>query len=1378
MTFLKKETKKTVGVTSKLDFVPPTTTYDLSNGNISPSILGTQNLNNLMSTFSESKFLNSRVPKQKFLHEKSFKICFMVGFSSSDRILSCISEIRSLIYCFQKAHERNELNTNSLKIAFLLYCKKGVNYSERFKVIHFSDNFKSVGKRISKIKQKLLNNLNESESDEGEEEGEDEESDEDQDKDENEEDEDEDEAKDSDDEDDYIEEKDQEENENQDETTNNEDRKPLFSSKDPLVLKPTFQNSIEKKGEIQKGMNETKLQILKEYEKKKKKKNENKRKNQKKRKLTKQKKKNQRNKKKKIKKSNLDLVEALKIISRFDWKSEHRIIIHVSEKITLKSKKEPLKYKKLQKNLNESVYALVLKQIQFNNLIFSKIQKDSIFVNLFNSYNKYLKSEKKQSPSIRSSIKYIGVKEENFTRKIKYLFKIIELIGRKKRKIHIKQIEKGKNRSSNKKNNDNDNDNDKKKKNNNNNIQLKKNVPKSNQLNRVNSKVPKSNWIDNWTEYLEAKVYFIDAQKTNLEGLIEGTCEPFYKVVTKKFSICKKWFDQGTFRRVHHMIDEEENKFVAKVFRTDNQKMDLEKMKKKRQSDYLEAKCKKELIAQFIAKQFAKKFNSKKPFKTIDFLQGFYCKFDINLNQNNFNNSQNNKTTTTNNNNNTTTTTTTTSTSTTTTKNNNNQEIFICNAEPFLEGRYIKYCNNYEMKLKYDKYTTIYSFPHFTYHESGKKLMIVDLQGVGNVFTDPAIHSVDRKKRFNSADLGEIGIKAFFDNHICSLGCKKLNLPKMLNKIKIYKTISSETSQYLPYEILCSNVFCSKKIIISHHEYQPNKSYYCTECVSNLQQLLKNQKSVSYETQINMKTRKTITDSIMFEKENKRIKQEQNGLGNGENKNFTTLTPLNQFQLLPQSFPMEKLSKLDALINPKLFEVQFKESNLKSAMVIPTTNEIPSHFSQYYFEVKILNAQNDNDIGLSIGFIHDINMLVGDLGKINNSLGYNSGNGTFCYSDSFKKNYFDLGISDEEQDNTYFYNNDNDNDNGNDNSNNRENKNNPKNDDIKFIENKYGPQYNIGDTIGVCLDRIKKKISFTLNGNQIGIALKNSPLLGKALYPAVSFKRVNVTIQFNFGNKPFLYNYTSYSKSKQIISLICPECKKLNLPTCKDHGFYSVILNKKKPENYILKNIQKPTVDIQNHTNKKYQTKIIPNIINRNLNISIGAQLNSKINNFAIVTKNEEIENFDEWKDMDRFFEAKDEEKKKKKKKERERNILYDIQILHFTKNQIKLALNNFPVNQKQINHIILQCPTCSTTIFSHDKHNNLTQDIDGNMVTIENKILSTNEYFKSPHWNHLANDCDIECLGIMKIRVVLTKDILFQMLEKISFSMKSKKND
>jgi len=53
--------------------------------------------------------------------------------------------------------------------------------------------------------------------------------------------------------------------------------------------------------------------------------------------------------------------------------------------------------------------------------------------------------------------------------------------------------------------------------------------------------------------------------------------------------------------------------------------------------------------------------------------------------------------------------------------------------------------------------------------------MVIDLQGVGNTVTDPAVHCL-KQGIYGKADLGKIGMRGFFKAHKCNEFCVALNI--------------------------------------------------------------------------------------------------------------------------------------------------------------------------------------------------------------------------------------------------------------------------------------------------------------------------------------------------------------------------------------------------------------------------------------------------------------------------------------------------------------------------------------------------------------------------------------------------------------------------
>jgi len=95
------------------------------------------------------------------------------------------------------------------------------------------------------------------------------------------------------------------------------------------------------------------------------------------------------------------------------------------------------------------------------------------------------------------------------------------------------------------------------------------------------------------------------------------------------------------------------------------------------------------------------------------------------------------------------------------------------NTEPYLRGEYLKHNDN---SGHVDTQELLpQAFSHFSYEASNQTLIVVDIQGVGNYYTDPQIHSFNGEG-FGLGNLGQSGIRKFLQSHKCNRLCKALGL--------------------------------------------------------------------------------------------------------------------------------------------------------------------------------------------------------------------------------------------------------------------------------------------------------------------------------------------------------------------------------------------------------------------------------------------------------------------------------------------------------------------------------------------------------------------------------------------------------------------------
>jgi hypothetical protein len=130
--------------------------------------------------------------------------------------------------------------------------------------------------------------------------------------------------------------------------------------------------------------------------------------------------------------------------------------------------------------------------------------------------------------------------------------------------------------------------------------------------------------------------------------------------------------------------------------------------------------------------------------------------------------------------------------------------------EEYLEGDFTKYNNifgNEEFKPKGEEETKHHdvsaAFSHFSFLQSDHEYAVLDVQGVGCTYTDPAIVSPEATK-YGYTDTGSSGLLRFFQTHKCNYVCQQLGLPKVEGTHPLPKPTGTKPTVNVPAAALQS----------------------------------------------------------------------------------------------------------------------------------------------------------------------------------------------------------------------------------------------------------------------------------------------------------------------------------------------------------------------------------------------------------------------------------------------------------------------------------------------------------------------------------------------------------------------------------------------
>ncbi len=141
--------------------------------------------------------------------------------------------------------------------------------------------------------------------------------------------------------------------------------------------------------------------------------------------------------------------------------------------------------------------------------------------------------------------------------------------------------------------------------------------------------------------------------------------------------------------------------------------------------------------------------------------------------------------------------------------------------EPFIDGAYVKYNSNagwVNEDVSYDHRFSqaAQAFSHFTFERSRGRFLVSDLQGVGHMLTDPAIHTRDPDRfRLSETNLGSDGFKFFFASHECNAVCQALGFRSDKFMFVSGKFDFRPAWPNIDDTVCCSNKLCGRILRLS-----------------------------------------------------------------------------------------------------------------------------------------------------------------------------------------------------------------------------------------------------------------------------------------------------------------------------------------------------------------------------------------------------------------------------------------------------------------------------------------------------------------------------------------------------------------------------------